>query len=312
MSARRGAGALAGLAVLLAAGSAGAYVRTKTDRGAAIHWKDSCIYITAHVSSAPPDLSPEMAVAAARGAAATWSQPQVDCTRLELQVAVSAAPDGAVANDKQSNLMFRQSAWCREPRTQEEPCYDPSALAITTVFAQQADGMVLDADTEINAVDFVWGDLVASGPMGNVQDLQNTLTHEFGHLLGLDHNCYSPADRSRGVDQNDNPVPDCNRAPALVQQATMYASVMRGDVQRRSLSPDDIEGVCGIYPVTGAPACAPVEDGDPPAQRGGDTSSGGCSVSPGAPAAPLLLFIGALALGAWRLASRRRAPARRR
>src|SRR5204862_6586571 len=105
-----------------------------------------------------------------------------------------------------------------------------------------------------NAVDFVWGDLVAGiGASGNVQDLQNTLTHEFGHLLGLDHNCYGSADRSRGIDQNGHAVPDCNRAPPAVQEATMYASVMRGDVARRDLSADDIDGVCAIYPATGAP-----------------------------------------------------------
>jgi hypothetical protein len=299
-----------GVAVLfgaLLAGPAQAYVRTRTDRGAAVHWRDSCIYITAHVLEPPPNVTPELAAAAARAAAAAWSTPQVDCTSLQLQVAVSEGTTAPVANDKHSNLVFRQLTWCREPRETDEPCYDPSALAITTVFAQQADGLVLDADTEINAVDFAWGDLVDGiGVVGNVQDLQNTLTHEFGHLLGLDHNCYSSSsDRSRGIDQNGRAVPDCSRASITVQQATMYASVMRGDVERRSLSPDDVDGVCAIYPATGRLACAPVMDGDPPAQIGGDNEpgGGGCSVGH-APRGTVLLATAAL-LGLW-LAARRR------
>jgi hypothetical protein len=299
-----------GVALLLAAGPAHAYVRTKTDRGVEVHWRDTCIYITAHVLSPPPNLTPDLAAAAARAAAAVWSRPQVDCTSLQLQVAVSEAPDADVANDKHSNLMFRASSWCRQPRETDEPCYDPSALAITTVFAQQNDGLVLDADTEINAVDFVWGDLVAGvGATGNAQDLQNTLTHEFGHLLGLDHNCYSNADRSRGIDQNGHLVPDCNRAPPSVQQATMYASVMRGDTQRRDLSPDDIDGVCGIYPANGAPECAPVMDGDPVNQPGGDGGGNtGCNVASD-PRRPAAATLAAAALAAALV--RRRLRARR-
>jgi hypothetical protein len=292
-----------------AAAPAHAFVRTKTDRGAAVHWKDSCIYVTAHVVDAPMNLPPELAVDAARAAAAAWSAPQVDCTALQMQISVSAEPAGDVANDGHSNVMFRQGAgnWCRQPRSPEDPCYDPQALAITTVFAQQNDGLVLDADTEINAVDFTWGDLeTGQGASGSAQDLQNTLTHEFGHLLGLDHNCYSSADRMRGIDQDGNPVPDCNRAPQSVQQATMYASVMRGDILRRTLSPDDIAGVCAIYPGSGAAVCTAAGDGDPPAQR--ERDDGGCALGRGRPG---LSGAAALALVAL-LVARRRLSARRR
>jgi hypothetical protein len=291
---RWAAGAVVALG-LLGARPVGAYVRTRTDRGVAIHWPQSCIYITAHVADPAPNLDSDLIVTAARGAAAAWSQPQVDCTSLQLQVSVSQSTDLAVANDKHSNLVFRQGSWCREPRDPNEPCYDSSALAITTVFAQQNDGVVLDADTEVNAVDFTWGDLVAGiGASGNVQDLQNTLTHEFGHLLGLDHNCHSNVDRTRGVDQNGDLVPDCNRAPADVQMATMYASVMRGDILRRTLSPDDVDGVCAIYPASGGPLCQEITMGEPPAQPGGDDGgSGGCTVGRGRPST---LVVVALAL----------------
>jgi MYXO-CTERM domain-containing protein len=303
---RLGLGAALLVGLIGAAGPARAYVRTKTDRGAAVHWRQNCVYITAHAAGAPPNLPPELVASAARAAAAAWSTPQVDCTSLQLQVAVSEVVDAPVANDKHSNLVFRAGEWCREPHDNEEPCYDHSALAITTVFAQQNDGLVLDADTEINAVDFGWGDLEAGIGLGgtNVQDLQNTLTHEFGHLLGLDHNCYSPSsDRSRGIDQNGRAVPDCLRAPASVQAATMYASVMHGDLERRSLAPDDIEGVCDIYPTTTGVACVAAMDGDPTAQPATE-DGGGCAVGRGPArtgAGLLVIALGALALRRRRL-----------
>jgi len=323
---RRHAGwAIAAAALALGmtlASPARAYVRTKTDQGAAVHWREPCIYITAHVTDAPANLTPELAASAARAAAATWSNPQIDCTALQLQVAVSEAADAPVGNDKHSNLVFRKEtcpcgSWCRQPAASDEACYDSSALAITTVFAQQKDGVVLDADTEINAVDFQWGDLVEGiGSAGtNVQDLQNTLTHEFGHLLGLDHNCYSYNDRSRGIDQDGKAVPDCNRAPPSVQAATMYASVMRGDILRRTLSSDDVDGVCAIYPVAGTPTCAAVMDGDPPAQPSAD-DGGGCSFGGAlgsAGSALLVVLLAIAALAARRLAVvRDRGPRRRR
>jgi hypothetical protein len=308
--ARLGACALVGLGVpLLVATPAGAFVKTRTDRGAALHWRESCVYVTAHVLDPPANLTPELGASAARAAAAAWSRSQVDCTSLELQVAVSQAPTSVVANDQHSNVMFLQGTWCREPRIADEPCYDPSALAITTVFAQQNDGLVLDADMEINAVDFTWGDLVDNiGATGNVQDLQNTLTHEFGHLLGLDHNCHSPTDRIRGVDQNGELVPECTRAPPSVQAATMYASVMRRDVERRTLTQDDIDGVCAIYPATAAALCAPVADGDPLAQtsvgQGGGCSIGTDSHRPAAATAGVVALLAMLA--GRRLSARRR------
>jgi hypothetical protein len=295
-------------ALALAAPAAQAFVRTTTDRGAAVYWRSSCIYITAHAIEVPDYLTTDSAISAARAAAAAWSVPGVSCTALQMQVALSQAPDSVVANDGHSNLLFRQGTWCRDPLDPSEPCYDKAALAITTVFAQQNDGLVLDADTEINAVDFRWGDLVDGSAVGDAQDLQNTLTHEFGHLLGLDHNCYSPSDRGRGIDQNGMAVPDCIGAPADVRQATMYAAVVRGDVQRRTLSPDDIAGVCAIYPAGAGPSsCQAVMDGDPPAQRA--ESHGGCSIGRGAgrPALATFMGLGLLAiLAGGRLSGRRR------
>jgi hypothetical protein len=239
-----------------------AYVRTTTDRMAAVRWPRSCVTLLVHTAAPPPNLTPALALSAAQAAAAAWTGPNVTCTNWRLDIQEVETSDASVANDKINNMVFRTTGWS----------YDPSALAITTVFAQQADGVIVDADVELNAVTggkFRWGDLV-NGPGGaGVEDLQNTLTHEFGHLLGLDHNCFLPGNMRRGTDNMGNQVPDCDRASSEAQAATMFAAVSRGDIMRRDLSPDDIAGVCAIYPAL-ATACAVAG----PGTGGGGTGAG--------------------------------------
>jgi hypothetical protein len=250
---------LAGAA--MSAGTASAYVRTTTDKMVPVRWSRSCQVVVAHNANPPPNLTPELVVTAARAAAATWSHESVACSGFELQISVEENSDAPAANDGKNNMVFRRSAWP----------YDPSALAITTVFARQDTGIILDADVELNAVDggrFKWGDLVAGIGTGvHVEDLQNTLTHEFGHLLGLDHNCFLSGASRRGVDNNGVQVPDCDRASQEIQDATMFAAVAPGDTMRRTLTDDDIAGSCAIYPASSAASCT----------DSGDGMAGGCS-----------------------------------
>ena len=54
-------------------------------------------------------------------------------------------------------------------------------------------------------------------------DLQSTLTHEIGHALGLGH--------------------------SDIAEATMAPSIIGGDISKRTLDQDDINGICALYPV---------------------------------------------------------------
>jgi hypothetical protein len=273
---------------------------------APVKWPNSCVTVTAHVANPPANLTPDLAASAARAAAAVWSRGTLSCPgpasdagpppgpSFELKIALADDSDAPVANDNQNNLVFRKSGWD----------YEPSALAITTVFAQQANGVILDADVELNAVTggrFKWGDLVAGVGAEGAEDLQNTLTHEFGHLLGLDHNCFLTGNTRRGIDNNGNAVPECERSSAEVQDATMFAAVSRGDILRRTLASDDIAGVCAVYPPDGTTGCT---------NNGSDgLGSRGCSfggVNDASGAAGGLLLAAVVALSARRRRGRRR------
>ena len=144
-------------------------------------------------------------------------------------------------------------------------------------------GEILDADIAFNAVDYTWADRVESPDQlaSNTADFQNALTHELGHVIGLDHSCYAPADgQTRLLDNTGSPDLDCYSNPALptsIAESTMYPSVSLRDTTRRDLSTDDQQGVCEIYPY--AHETCPISEDYAPE----DHKFGGCTTLPGGP-----------------------------
>lgn len=107
-----------------------------------------------------------------------------------------------------NTVMFRDEVWH----------YDPAALAITTLTVDVRDGTILDADLEVNSLGFNFS--VDDSNVNN--DLLSVLTHETGHFLGLSH--------------------------SQVDGATMFPGYSSRETTQRSLSDDDIAGICEIYP----------------------------------------------------------------
>jgi MYXO-CTERM domain-containing protein len=179
-------------------------------------------------------------------------------------------------------------------------CLDASGRCTTT---SAHDGAILDADIEINNVDFaVAANGVSNTPGGLcIAELQNTLTHELGHLHGLEHTCLAPGDSPR-VDHMGNSVPDCTTVQAnrtlpanmRILEATMYNYQDCGETSKEVLSDDDIQSMCVTYPASAPLAC-----------EGPDASSGGgcCSASGDRTPEGALFLSGAVALV---LARRRR------
>jgi len=108
----------------------------------------------------------------------------------------------------------------------------PEAYGLTLVWHNRSTGEILDADIQIN---LAHSDPVAICGSMNCDaasiDLQNVLTHEAGHFLGLAHS------------------PD--------REATMYWDAKVAEIVKRDLWPDDELGMCAIYGGEPMPACAP-------------------------------------------------------
>jgi MYXO-CTERM domain-containing protein len=221
------------------------------------------------------------------GAVAAWSKqdPTIGaCSYLDLRLQIAAAtdPQPASANDGMNIVAFRRDTWCPRPPN----CYDPSALALTTVSARTSTGEIIDADIEINAVNWSWADVTRNAPTGTEQDLQNAVAHEAGHLIGLDHTCFLGGGTPPN-DQNGNPIPDCASASAAVMETTMFPSANALDTNKRTLAPDDQMGVCGSYPLASDPMICPAPttpdagaDGATPLDAGTTLDAGGDAALP--------------------------------
>ena len=158
--------------------------------------------------------------------------------------------------DHRNVVVIRSDIWCPEKDT--EMCYDPAELARTTLWSQPS-GELIDVDIQVNNVDdYEWGDLVADFQL-RVRDLQNAMTHELGHLIGLDHTCYVfDPNTPRPSDDLGNPIPDCDVSSPDIMATTMYPSASIGDVDKRTPEADDRRGVCELYPLADDPGpCVP-------------------------------------------------------
>ncbi|HVR00661.1 MAG TPA: hypothetical protein VMT47_00890 [Polyangia bacterium] len=313
---RRGVVARLGLAASLvcaafaASPRVEAYVRYKTTSGLGFFWPQTCVPVSVYPASMMDlsgnmDMTPDQIVHAATASAAAWSSATMGsgeptCTFLKINVTESSDPTPKAGLDYANILVFRTNSWCGPPDPSTGGCsYASEALAITSVFVDKSNGHIVDGDIEVNAKNFVWTDLDADPTGKGKQDLQNALTHEMGHLIGLDHTCFSPG-APDPLDNNGKPVPSCENAPAAVQATTMFASAIPGDTAKRTLAPDDIQAVCDIYPVAMDPMKCPLKDEPPPKT--------GCALAPAAPGGGAAVLT---ALAALALAARRRGRARR-
>jgi hypothetical protein len=322
----RGAGwaARAAAAVALAAlgGPAAAFVRGTTcsgdpQSGYGLWWGSRTVAFhlsSAHVPSGCADLPAADALVAQ--SFLTWNaatrageaQPCTDFTFVHGDTTPSILVG---VSDRENVVAFRQGS-CATVAPAGSACLtqggcanqfncwehgDGSTLAITWVSFDTRNGQISDADVEIDdwdgvhsgsAAGFLYTCAGAGAPACSGRtdprvpdcvyiDVGSVALHESGHVLGLDHPC---------------------AGPALCNPPAVLSPYIPPGVLRRTLYPDDVEGVCTVYPRGAAAAWVKL-----PGSCSG-TRSCGCG---GGPASGLWALLLPLLL---RRSRRRRSPPR--
>jgi hypothetical protein len=305
------------LCVVMSAAAARAYVRTtSTHSGAPVAWLESCVVVQPDARGSVDVPMPAIEDTLAR-AASNWSSRTATCSWMAL---TTAPPNGVVdvGSDGRQVVVFRHDKWQRPGGMP----HDPSAIGITTVFYLDTPGVagdatIFDADIELNGVNYTFTTDPANGsarPGTGIADLENTLTHELGHVQGLAHNCWDHVSDSPPLDDQGNPAPDCNGALSqAIVDATMYpyASTV-GETSKRDITDDDQRGICETYPASAAtPACRPRVQGGCAIGAGAGTGAGAsASAVPRSSLLALGVLVGGVAV-ARRVRAARRARARR-
>ena len=139
------------------------------------------------------------------------------CTSWKVNYLGSTSASPMNSSDSLHVLGWVESGWS----------YGREAIGVTMVY--YGGGVIWNADIAFNAQDYTWS---LTGGSGYTVDAQSIVTHEEGHFLGL------------------NDLYSCLPDP---QTMCGYYS---GGTYARTLTNDDIQGVCTLYPGTGPqPEC---------------------------------------------------------
>lgn len=273
------------------------YVPSTTDvSGTRLRWMHSnCIFVRPS-STGSADINDGSDLEALRRATSNWETATASCSYMTFNI-LEPIDDVELGFDKdgpnENVVVWVESEWAHEPQ----------AAAITTVFfidnkGSDQDGRIIDGDIELNGAFFTFsttGDKSAT-------DVENTLTHELGHLLGLDHPCDDGMRSPLPKDNLGQPIPSCtpiSKLPLSLRESTMYNFAQPGEIKKRTPEAGDVQGICDTYPIDKNPGqCVQV-----------NLESGGCVVAAtpddGSPTALVLLGLAVVLCAAWSL--RRRA-----
>ncbi len=247
---------------LLAPASAGAFEREVTDTTRVpLYWSERVIPLQP-ANDTSEDLTSAEVQTAIVDALHQW-ETAGGCTDLRFDIL--GEPANLETNltseqrDNRNKIVWREDEWMGSPE----------ALAVTTLVYRRTSGQIVDADIDVNGVDFDWTSAVTTA---TINDAQNTLTHEFGHLIGLAH--------------------------TPVAEATMFGSSPEGEITKRDLADDDVDAVCFVYP---AGRTSPTNLQYP----SGLTNLAGCDAS-GEASPSAALFVMALLIAGGVFARRRR------
>jgi hypothetical protein len=231
------------LSLLLGVGSneAEAFNRKRTEQGVPVSWRRFPIpyvmdargmgdYFRTHELRGAVGSE----VAATELAFFTWQQARCGALKTRLaflyQGLSSSATPGYDRNcsNCNTNLVIFHSTPGSWP-------FDKQLIVQTSLSYENSTGEIFDADIQVNVEHFPFS-TQTDNEEHQFFDLQSVLTYAVGQFLGLEN----------------SDIPEATMAPTLGQK----------ELGKRTLKPDDINGVCEIYPgeaITGVPTYQQVE-----------------------------------------------------
>lgn len=161
------------------------------------------------------DLTNTQVDSAINGGFNEWSEP--GCTELDV-VQGSDSSGNPLDNSNDDDIVgFIESNW---PATMG----GSSTLAVTlpSWYQEPHCEFIENADMVVNGVDHYW--VIGNPSNWNQADLQSVIAHEAGHWMGFDHNNYA---------------------------GSTLAASYSGGIAERTITCNDSEGVCSVYPSSG-------------------------------------------------------------
>jgi MYXO-CTERM domain-containing protein len=236
-----------GVLFLAALLGASPYVRTRTSASHCLWWPGDVI--TWQQNSAGNTATGAKAFDAVSTSFNTWQQTMTQCGSMTYKEGprTSSRMVGYDADGPNANVVLFRMSSCTKKVAATAPCWQDgscgnafdcwdhasSVLGITIVSFDALTGRVYDADIELNAANNVY--TVVDSPVCNhkqsqtcvATDVQNTVTHEIGHLMGLGH--------------------------ATASTSTMNAAAYIGDTNKRMLDSGTKAFICEVYTKSLAP-----------------------------------------------------------
>ncbi len=225
------------------------YVRSRVDdrdpSSQCLWWLETTSIVVRQSRDGNPETPGETEFEAIGRSISTWQEPIDRCGNLTLLDGprTTSRAVGYLEREPNENVALFRQRTCTDAAPTGHACiadgscgntfdcwqHAPGAIAITTTSYNPETGRILDSDIEFNTPNFVFSTVDAPpcvSPVFNTScvatDIENTTTHELGHVLGLGH--------------------------INIATSTMSPRAAPGELAKRDLDPGSAQFICDVYP----------------------------------------------------------------